>query len=135
MNVTAIQVPEEQTQTRSVRAWLTFDPLLLLAALGLMGCSLVTLSGAAGTYYMERQALYGGMGLLLALVISRFDYSRLRQFRYGFYGLMVFSNIVVYAMPAQLGARRWIPLPIVQIERYTSGAQLPGSCCWPCSVR
>ncbi len=65
---------------------------------------------------MERQGLYAAMGLLLALLISRFDYSRLREYRYGFYGAMIVSNIVVYAMPAQLGARRWIPLPLLQVQ-------------------
>ncbi len=117
MNVSAIQLSEEQAKPRaSVRAWLSFDPLLLISALGLVACSLVTLKGAAGTYYMERQALYAGMGLLLAVLISRFDYSRLREYRYGFYALMVFSNIVVYAMPAQLNTHRWIPLPILQLQ-------------------
>jgi rod shape determining protein RodA len=115
MNVTAIQVPEERAKS-SVRSLLAFDPLLLLAALGLAACSLVTLKGAAGTYYMERQAAYCGIGLVLALVISRFDYSRLREYRYGFYVLMVISNLVVYAMPAQLGAKRWIPLPFIQVQ-------------------
>ena len=34
---------------------------------------------------------------MLALVISRFDYSRLREFRYVFYGIVIFANIAVYA--------------------------------------
>lgn len=116
MNVTAIQLPEEQRTKSSVRSLLTFDPMLLIAALGLAACSLVTLKGAAGTYYMERQAAYCGIGLVVALIISRFDYSRLREYRYGFYALMVISNLVVYAMPAQLGAKRWIPLPFIQVQ-------------------
>ncbi|HWD65101.1 MAG TPA: FtsW/RodA/SpoVE family cell cycle protein [Solirubrobacteraceae bacterium] len=116
MNVTAIQLSEEQAKPRTVRRWLVMDPLLMVAALGLVGCSLITLKGAVGTHYAERQALYAGMGLLVALLISRFDYSRLREYRYGFYALMVISNIVVYGMPAQLGARRWIPLPILQVQ-------------------
>jgi rod shape determining protein RodA len=116
MNLTAIQLPEEQRARRSLGSLLTFDPLLLVAALGLVGCSLITLKGAAGTYYMERQAAYCGIGLVLALVISRFDYTRLREYRYGLYALMIVSNIVVYAMPAQLGAQRWIPLPFIQVQ-------------------
>lgn len=117
MNVSAIQVPDEQrAKSTSLRSLLNFDPLLLIAALGLVACSLVTLKGAAGTYYMERQAAYSGIGLVLALIISRFDYSKLREYRYGFYALMIVSNIVVYAMPAQLGAQRWIPLPFIQVQ-------------------
>ena len=50
---------------------LSFDPLLLLAALGLIACSLVTLKGATSDaiagqplYYVERQGIYAGIGLL-----------------------------------------------------------------------
>jgi rod shape determining protein RodA len=118
MNLTAIQLPEEQRAGRSLGSLLTFDPLLLVAALGLVGCSLITLKGAAGTYYMERQAAYSGIGLVLALVISRFDYTRLREYRYGLYALMIVSNLVVYAIPAPTGtgAQRWIPLPFIQVQ-------------------
>ncbi|HET9720733.1 MAG TPA: rod shape-determining protein RodA [Solirubrobacteraceae bacterium] len=116
MNVTTLQLSEEQAKPRTIRRLLAMDPLLMVAALGLVGCSLITLKGAAGTHYVERQGLYAGMGLVLAVIISRFDYSRLREYRYGFYALMVISNIVVYAMPAQLGARRWIPLPVLQVQ-------------------
>ncbi len=118
MNLTAIQLPEEQQARRSLGSWLPFDPLLLVAALGLVGCSLITLKGAAGTYYMERQAAYSGIGLVLALLISRFDYTRLREYRYGFYALMIVSNLLVYAFPASrnTGAQRWIPLPFLQVQ-------------------
>jgi rod shape determining protein RodA len=118
MNVTAIQLSEEQAKPRTIRQWLVMDPLLLVAALGLVGCSVVTLKGAVGTHYAERQAMYAGLGLLLALVISRFDYSRLREYRYGFYALMVASNLLVYAFPAapNTGAQRWIPLPFLQVQ-------------------
>ena len=65
-----------------------FDPLLLLAALGLVACSLVTLKGATRPrnpghplYYVERQAIYAGVGVVLALVLTRIDYSRLREYK------------------------------------------------------
>jgi rod shape determining protein RodA len=105
------------------RVLLLFDPLLLLAALGLIACSLVTLKGATrGTipgsplYYVERQGIYAGLGLLLALVLARIDYSRLREYRIGLYGLMILLNLAVFAMPAIRGSRRWIPLPFLQLQ-------------------
>jgi rod shape determining protein RodA len=113
---TPIHRTEEATEKRSVRAWLAFDPLLMVAALGLVGCSLVTLNGATSSHYVQRQAIYAGAGILLCLLVSRFDYSRLREYRYGFYALMILSNLVVYGMPSQLGARRWIPLPFLQVQ-------------------
>ena len=105
------------------RPLLLFDPLLLLAALGLSACSLITLHSAtqnlkrgAPLYYVERQGIYIAIGLALALLFSRVDYSRLREYKYGFYGLIIASNIVVFGMPAILGAHRWIPLPFFQLQ-------------------
>jgi rod shape determining protein RodA len=101
------------------RALLAIDPLLILAALGLLACSLITLKGAtrsAGSYYVQRQAMYAGIGIVLAIAAASFDYSRLREYRYGFYGLLIAANIVVFGMPARLGATRWIPLPFLQFQ-------------------
>jgi rod shape determining protein RodA len=109
----------DDSATPAIARWAGFDPLLLLAAVGLSACSLVTLKGAtrsAGVYYVERQAVYAVAGLLLALIISRFDYSRLREYRYGFYAVIIALNIIVYGMPAQLGATRHIPLPFLSLQ-------------------
>jgi len=63
----------------------------------------------------KRQAEYAGLGIVIALLISRFDYSRLREFRYVIYGLMIFLNVAVFAFAAPSGAaggsQRRIPLP------------------------
>ena len=49
---------------------------------------------------------------MLSLVISRFDYSRLREFQYVLYGLMIVLNIAVFAgCRGGPGAERRIPLP------------------------
>ena len=118
-----IQVPDEDVAGPQRSSGLLFDPLLLLAALGLVACSLITLKGATRVlkpgqplYYVERQAIYAAIGLGLALVLSRIDYTRLREYRYGIYGLIIVSNIVVFGMPAALGAHRWIPLPFIEIQ-------------------
>ncbi|HWF53331.1 MAG TPA: rod shape-determining protein RodA [Solirubrobacteraceae bacterium] len=117
MNVSPIKLTEQKVaQGGRVRTPLVFDPLLLLAALGLIGCSYVTLNGAVGSYYSHRQALYAGIGLVAAALISRFDYSRLREYRYGLYAVLVGLNVAVFATPAQLGATRRIPLPFFQFQ-------------------
>jgi rod shape determining protein RodA len=117
MSATPIQAGEEQAVARP-RTLLLSDPMLVVAAVGLVACSLVTLKGATQTtvpghplYYVERQAIYGGIGLILMLVLSRFDYSILREFKYAFYGLLIALNLIVFGMPQINGARRWIPLP------------------------
>lgn len=111
--------PVEDPSARRPRALLLIDPLLLVAALGLVGCSLVTLQGAtraAGSYYVDRQAIYASLGLIIALVLARLDYSRLRRYKLGLYAAMIALNLVVFGMPAIRGSHRWIPLPLFQFQ-------------------
>lgn len=105
------------------RTLLRFDPLLLVAALGLVACSLITLKGATKTtnpghplFYVERQAIYAAIGVVLAIVLSRIDYSSLRRYRYVMYGLLIGLNIIVFGAPTVRGAHRWIPLPAFQFQ-------------------
>jgi rod shape determining protein RodA len=121
-SITPIQIPDEPAVTRPTRV-LLFDPLILLGAVGLVACSLVTLKGATAHavkgspyFYVERQALFAGIGVLLATVLARFDYSRLREYRYGLLALLGVGNVVVYGMPAIQGAHRWIPLPVLEVQ-------------------
>ncbi|HYP47714.1 MAG TPA: rod shape-determining protein RodA, partial [Thermoleophilaceae bacterium] len=83
---------------------LRIDPLLLFATLALMACSVYTVGTATDNdipgdpdYYLVRQAAYAGVGILLMLLISRFDYSRLREWKLGIYGLMIGAILLVYA--------------------------------------
>ena len=121
--VTPIQPADEQAAPKT-RALPLIDPLLLLAAGGLIACSMVTLNNAVGRSVAERQGIYGAIGILAALILSRFDYSRLREFKYGLFGLMVLLNLAVYAMPPIQGARRWIPLPLIQFQSSEFGKVL-----------
>jgi rod shape determining protein RodA len=106
------------------RRGLLFDPWLLLATLGLVVCSLVTLKGATRTivpgqpsYYVERQAGYAVVGLVIAFVLTRFDYSRLREFKLGIYGLLIVLNLLVLGLGVSaLGSKRWIPLPFFNFQ-------------------
>jgi rod shape determining protein RodA len=118
VSVTPIHTLEEPGTTAAARprAALLFDPLLMVAALGLVACSLFTLKGAASKSIMDKQAVYAGIGLLAALIVARIDYSRMREFRYGLYGLMIAANVFVFGMPAQLGAHRWYPLPFISVQ-------------------
>jgi rod shape determining protein RodA len=124
--VTSIRPHEERTASRP-RALLLMDPLLLLAALGLVTCSLITLHGAtraSGFYYVERQAIFAGIGLLAALLLAQIDYSRLREYRYALYGVMIALNVVVLGMPAVRGSHRWIPLPGFEFQSSEFGKVL-----------
>ena len=91
----------------------------------------MTLQGATSNavagdplYYVKRQAIYAGIGIAVALLLSRIDYSRLREYKYGLFGVMVALNLVVYGMPAVNGSRRWIPLPFLQFQSSEFGKVL-----------
>jgi rod shape determining protein RodA len=95
---------------------LRLDPLLLLATLGLIAASLYTIRKAtlgdiAGdpNYYVFRQLVYVVVGLVLMFAVSRFDYSRLREWKLGVYGFMIAAILLVYALGfSARGSRRAI---------------------------
>jgi rod shape determining protein RodA len=129
VSAAAITPGEETLASR--RPHMIPDPLLFLGAIGLIVCSLVTLNGATHNavrgqphFYVERQGIYAGVGLVLALLLSRIDYSRFREYKYGFYAVMLALNLVVYGMPAVQGARRWIPLPFMEFQSSEFGKVL-----------
>ncbi|MGO9905636.1 MAG: rod shape-determining protein RodA [Solirubrobacteraceae bacterium] len=123
VGASAIRPADEVAAAPRQRVWLRIDPLMLLAALGLAACSLIMLKGEGRSldpghpmYFAERQGIYFGIGLALALVLAHVDYSRLREYKYGLYGVMIALNLVVLGMPKVQGAARWIPLPFFQLQ-------------------
>lgn len=130
MSVTPVATPIRPVEERPisrVRSLLLIDPLLLLAALGLVACSLVTLkvaTRASGLHYVDRQAIYAGMGLVAAVLLAQIDYTRLREYKYVLYGVMIVLNVVVLGMPAIQNAHRWIPLPFFQVQSSEFGKVL-----------
>jgi rod shape determining protein RodA len=99
------------------RAIFLFDPLLALAAIGLVIFSVVTLHSAFGSSFSDRQAAYAGVGAVIAVALARMDYTRLREYRYGLYALLIVSNIAVFAFaPPSLGSQRRIPFPFIEVQ-------------------
>jgi rod shape determining protein RodA len=122
VNVTAVQAVREEAPAQ-LRYFRRADPLLALSALGLIACSLITLKAATASsipgsplHYVERQGIYAGAGIVLAILLARIDYTRLREYKYIFYGVMVVLILIVLGMPAVQGSHRWIPLPLFQIQ-------------------
>ena len=106
------------------RRLLRLDVLVLLATLGLIAFSLVTLNTATATdvpgspdYFVLRQGLYAAVGLCLMLVLASIDYSRFRELRIGLYGAMLGLILLVLAVAgATRGSRRWIELPFFRFQ-------------------
>jgi rod shape determining protein RodA len=120
-----IQPASEPPPPLVPREWhLRLDPLLLLATLGLVGCSLIALNSATATdivgkpdYYVMRQAIYSGIGLVLMYALSRLDYSRLRELRYPIYGVLIALLVFVLGIAqATRGTKAWIELPGFQFQ-------------------
>jgi len=117
---------------RSGTGLLPIDPLLLAAAVGLVACSLVTLATATQDdspgnpdYFVNRQAVYAGIGLVLMLAISRLDYARLRDWRVGIYAFLIASILVVLALgSATRGSQRAIELPFFSLQTSELGKVL-----------
>jgi rod shape determining protein RodA len=103
---------------------LRIDVWIILAAAGLCAMSLMTIDGATRDdipgqphYYLMRQAVFFGAGFVLMLGVSRFDYSRLRELKYGIYGLMIASIGVVFLLgTAAKGSRRWIEISFFRFQ-------------------
>jgi len=109
-----------------------FDPLLALAAVGLMAASLVTLHASTRNdvpgdpnYYVTRQGVFFALGVIVAIVLSRIDYSRLRELKYGIYGLMMLGLLAVAVLGGDTrGSRRAIQLPFFEIQASELGKVL-----------
>jgi rod shape determining protein RodA len=125
MSATTIKPASEPPPPLVPREWrLRLDPLLLLATLGLVACSLQSLRGATQNdipgspwYYVERQGIYAIVGLVLMYAVSRMDYSRLRELRYPIYGTMIGLLLLVIGIAtATRGAKSWIVLPFFNFQ-------------------
>jgi rod shape determining protein RodA len=111
---------------------LPFDPLLALATIGLIAASLVTLNASTHNdvpgdphYYVTRQGVYFAVGVIAAIVLSRIDYSRLRELKYGLYGLLMVGLLAVAAFGGNTrGSRRAIQTPFFEIQASELGKVL-----------
>jgi rod shape determining protein RodA len=132
MNTTPIQSGEMPTIASPRSIVLPFDPLLMVAALGLAICSLVTLNGATRSlipgephYYTERQGIYFLVGLGLMVALARIDYSRLRELKYGFYAILIGTILLVLVLGrAARGSVRAISLPFFSFQASELGKVL-----------
>jgi rod shape determining protein RodA len=123
---------EDATKGRFGMWWLQIDPLLLLATLGLIGFGAYVVGTATHgdipgnpDYYLSRQIAYGVVGLLLMLVLARFDYSRLRELKLGVYGAMIGLIFLTLALgTATRGSKRWIDLPFFKLQSSELGKVL-----------
>jgi rod shape determining protein RodA len=97
---------------------------LTIAAVALVAFSVFTLGqatthdvpGSPG-YYVDRQALYGILGVIGMVALSRIDYSRFRELRVGIYTFLCASVALVFVFGfAARGSRRAFELPFFSFQ-------------------
>jgi rod shape determining protein RodA len=118
----SFEAPRPSAAERTGIAYL--DPMLILAALGIIAFSVLTLSVTTQNdvegnpyFFVVRQSIYAVIGIALMLAIARIDYSRFRELRVGLYTAMVSSIILVLVLgSAARGSRRWIEFPFFTFQ-------------------
>jgi rod shape determining protein RodA len=124
MSTSPITRPDEGSAMPAREPLLQFDWLLLLSVVGLVVCSLITLGTATRDdvpgdpqFYLVRQGAYAAIGIVLMLGVGRMDYSRLRELKYGLYGIMIASILLVLAVGGVArGSRRSFSLPFISVQ-------------------
>jgi rod shape determining protein RodA len=105
------------------------DKPFLISLVLIIGFGLVVLSSASQGisgdpyFYVKKQVLFLGVGLIAALLVLRYDYSHLRRYGIILYGLSVFLLIAVLVVGEEVrGTTGWIslgPLPALQPAEFT----------------
>ena len=68
-------------------------------------------------YYVDRQAIYGVLGVVGMLLLTRIDYSRFRELRVGIYTFLCASVALVFVFGfAARGSRRAFELPFFSFQ-------------------
>ena len=126
--VTPVKDFRDDVRVRMLR----IDPLMLLATIGLIAASVYTVGTATQddvpgdpNYFAYRQLAYAGVGFVLMLLITRFDYSRLREWKLGIYMFTIASILLVYALGfSARGSRRAIEFPFFNFQASELGKLL-----------
>ncbi len=125
MAASAIHDPKQDKPPTRGFGLLRLDPILLLAVIGLGICSVVSIAATTESQLASRQGAFFGIGLLVAIVASQIDYSRLRELKYAAYGLMmilILSTIVLGGVTR--GSRRAIQLGFIEVQTSELGKVL-----------
>jgi rod shape determining protein RodA len=124
MQATPLGATVREFRDRSGPSFVRIDVLLLLAVLGLTACSLYTIGEAtrddiAGSphHFLYRQIVFAAIGICLMLVISRLDYTRLRDWKAQIYAVLIGGIMLVFAFGAVTnGTRRAIEFGFFELQ-------------------
>src|SRR6476620_5177640 len=100
------------------------DGTLAISAAALVAFSVFTLAQATKQdvpgspyYFVDRQAIYGVLGIVVMYLLTRIDYSRFRELRVGIYTFLCVSISLVFVFGfAARGSRRSFELPFFSFQ-------------------
>ena len=76
-------------------------------------------------HYVVRQAVYGGVGLVLMLALARIDYTRLRELKLGLYAAALALIVLTLLVGSTTrGSKRVIELPFFEVQTSELGKLL-----------
>ena len=109
-----------------------FDALQILPMLALLAAGVLFIYGTGqqvgGVYaeFWQRQLVWIGLGLVLWLVFSLFDYHFYGIFALALYPVSLFLLVYVLFFGVKFyGARRWLDIAGVRSQRLSAGAYVP----------
>jgi rod shape determining protein RodA len=122
MQATPLGATVREFRDRSGPSFVRIDVLLLAAVLALTACSLYTIGEAtrgeipgSPHHFLYRQIVFAAIGICLMVVISRLDYTRLREWKLQIYGTLIAGILLVFALAAG-GSRRAIELGFFELQ-------------------
>lgn len=94
-----------------------FDPILLFATVGLLLFSIAAVGESRYPELASRQTIFVVLGLIVMFAVSRVDVLRMRELKYGHYGLVIFGLILILIFGSDVnGARLAIIIGPIQIQ-------------------
>lgn len=132
MPLSPIQSPQQTALEEPRPLRVPLDPLLTIAVIGLGVFSLVTLRAATQSlipasprYYVDHQAAYLIVGVILMVLVSRLDYAHLRRLRNPLYAALLLSVLAVIGLGhSARGSQRAISLPFFSFQASELGKVL-----------
>jgi rod shape determining protein RodA len=121
--VVILERPIGSSRRQGERDWYLAIAAIAASLLGVIFIYTATRSGLVvqglqGTYFLKRQCIFVGVGIVLMLGIWRFDYRRIEQIATPVYaGLIILLLAVLTPVGSNaLGAQRWFSVGPVQIQ-------------------
>lgn len=94
-----------------------FDPLLLLATIGLLVASAFAVRVSSAPELASRQLVFIVIGVIVMIAVAQVDVLRMRELKYGHYGLIIVGLLLILLFAANTkGAKLAIVIGPIQIQ-------------------